>query len=37
VLSIRGNRLAAWMTPTEVSPQYTEGRWTPEAIDGALS
>lgn len=37
VLSIRGNRLAAWMTPTEVSPQYTEGRWTPEAIDLALS
>jgi NAD(P)-dependent dehydrogenase (short-subunit alcohol dehydrogenase family) len=36
VLSISGNRLATWDTPSEGNPQYTEGRWTPEAINLAL-
>ena len=37
VLSISGRRLAAWSAPTEVNAQFTEGRWTPEALDVAIS
>jgi NAD(P)-dependent dehydrogenase (short-subunit alcohol dehydrogenase family) len=37
VLSISGSRLAEWSSPAEVNPQRTEGRWTPEAIDRAIS
>lgn len=37
VISISGDRLAAWSQPTEVHPLRTDGRWTPEEIDRALS
>jgi NAD(P)-dependent dehydrogenase (short-subunit alcohol dehydrogenase family) len=37
VISISGDRLAGWSQPTEVHPLHTDGRWTPEGIDRALS